>query len=177
MKSMKRFAFALCLGLLAPAPAAADLAVRFVEASPTDLIFVENLEACDLYDFTLVIDLGSSAGGLIFDVSEGGAGASMYQPFEILEGHKGVRQVARVLDGDRVASIRFDYLEAKGRVIFMVDVDDTAPDSAWGQTVIDGTEIAGAAIIVATVGEEPSRSVFLPDGRAVARLRGCGPIS
>ncbi|UUX49508.1 hypothetical protein NUH88_19170 [Nisaea acidiphila] len=165
--------------LLASAPAAAaeDLSVTFTEASPVDLIIVENRSTCDLYDFGLQIDLRSSAAGLVFDISEGGAGASVYQPFELLEGREAVRSFAPVRDGDRVASILFGTLEAGQRVIFTVDVDDTSAESAWGQTVIDGAEIAGATIVITTVGEEPSTAFFLPDGRATAKLRGCGPVS
>ncbi|WP_420405590.1 hypothetical protein [Nisaea sp.] len=170
-------AFGAALILSALPAAAEDLSVSFTEASPVDLIIVENRSECDLYDFGLQIDLRSSAGGLVFDISEGGAGASVYQPFEVLEGRTSVRSFTPVRDGDRVASILFGTLEAGQRVIFTVDVDDTAADSAWGQTVIDGVEIAGAAIVITMVGEAPSTSVFLPDGQATARLRGCGPVS
>lgn len=165
------------LFFLLPSAALADLVVTITESSPTDLITVENRTDCDLYDFGMQIDLRASAGGLIFDISEGGAGASAYQPFEILQGASAVRSYARVTDGDRVAFVEFATLEAGQRVIFMVDMDDTLPDDTFGQTVVDGPEIAGAAIVLTSVGEEPSTAVFLPDGSATARLSGCGPVS
>jgi len=165
------------LMLLAPSTALADLVASFTEASPVDLIVVENRSACDLYDFGLQIDLRGSAGGLVFDITEGGAGASIYQPFEILEGREAVRSFAPVRDGDRVASILFGTLEANRRVIFTVDIDDTAADSSWGQTVIDGPEIAGATLILTMTGEAPKTAVFQPDGKAAARLPDCGPVS
>jgi hypothetical protein len=171
------FFAALFLSAIPEAAASEDLSVSVTESSPVDLIVVENRTGCDLYDFGLQIDLRSSAGGLVFDISEGGAGASVYQPFEILEGREAVRSFSPVRDGDRIASIQFGTLEAGRRVIFMVDVDDTATDGAWGQTVIDGAEIAGTGLVLTMVGETPSTAVFLPDGQATLRIRGCGPVS
>jgi len=162
---------------LLPSAAMADLVVTFIEASPSDLFIVQNRTDCDFYDFGLQIDLRSSAGGLLFDISEGGAGASVYEPFGIAEGRDAVRSFAPVTDGDRVASILFDQLEGRGHVIFTVDVDDTLTEGPYGQTVIDGSEIAGAMLSVTTVGEAPSTAVFLPDGHATVKLRGCGPVS
>ncbi|WP_193182024.1 hypothetical protein [Nisaea sediminum] len=170
-------AFFKAVLLLPPSTVLADLAVSFTESSPVDLIVVENRSDCDLHDFGLQIDLRSSAGGLVFDISEGGAGASVYQPFEILEGREAVRGFSPVRDGDRTASIQFGTLEARRRVIFMVDVDDTLTDGAWSQTVIDGLEIAGTGLILTMVGEAPSTVVFLPDGQATLQIRGCGPVS
>lgn len=162
---------------LLPSAVLAEIVVTIAESSPTDLITIENRTDCDFYDFGMQIDLRNSAGGLIFDISEGGAGASGYQPFEILQGGSAVRNYARVSDGDRVAFIEFATLEAGQRVIFMVDMDDTLPDNAFGQTIVDGAEIAGAVIVLTAVGEEPSTAIFLPDGRATAQIRSCGPVS
>ena len=169
--------FLTALLSLLPSAALADLAVTFIEASPSDLFIVENLNDCEYYDFGMQIDLRSSAGGLLFDISEGGAGASVYEPFGIAEGRDSVRSFAPVTDGDRVASILFDRLEGRGRVIFTVDVDDTLPEGLYGQTVIDSSEIVGAMIVITTVGQDPATAVFLPDGRATAQLQGCGPVS
>lgn len=165
------------LMFLIPSTALADLVVTISEASPTDLITIENQSDCDLYDFNMQLDLRSSAGGLIFDITAGGAGASVYQPFEILEGQSAVRNFARVTDGEQVGFIEFSTLEAGQRVIFMVDMDDTQADSTFGQTVLDGAEIAGAVVVLTTAGEEPFTSVFLPDGSATVKFGGCGPVS
>lgn len=165
------------LMFLIPSTALAELVVTISEASPADLITIENQSDCDLYDFNMRLDLRSSAGGLIFDITEGGAGASVYQPFEILDGQSAVRDYARITDGDQVAFIEFATLEARQRVIFMVDMDDTLADSTFGQTVLDGAEIAGAVVVLTTTGEEPSTAVFLPDASATLKFRGCGPVS
>lgn len=163
---------------LAKAPVqATELSLTFVESAPVDLLIVENQSDCDLHDFKMRIDLAPSAGGLLFDVSEGGAGASAYQPFELLEGHGAVRAFAQVEDGDRQALIEFNHLEARARVIFMIDLDNTLTQSAFGQTIVDAPEIAGATVTIITAGEAPLVSQFHPDGRAETRLGGCGPIS
>jgi hypothetical protein len=175
--SMTTRALLTALLYLLPSAALADLVVTFIEASPSDLFIVENRNDCEYYDFGMQIDLRSSAGGLLFDITEGGAGASVYEPFGIAEGRDAVRSFSPVTDGDRVASILFDRLEGRGRVIFTVDVDDTLPDGPYGQTVVDSSEIAGAMIVITTVGQEPATAVFLSDGRATAQLTGCGPVS
>ncbi|MEO9903870.1 hypothetical protein [Nisaea sp.] len=170
-------ALIIILFILLSSAARADLAVTFVEAAPKDLFIVENRMDCDLYDFGLQIDLRSSAGGLLFDISEGGAGASVYQPFEIAEGHGAIRSFEPVTDGDRVVSILFDRLDGRSRVVFTVDVDDTLPEGPYGQTMIDGLEIAGSKVFMTMVGEPPSMAAFLPSGEATVKHRGCGPVS
>ncbi len=170
-------ALLIVLAIMLPSAARADLAVTFVEAAPKDLFIVENRTDCDLYDFGLQIDLKSSAGGLLFDISEGGAGSSVYQPFEIAEGHGSIRSFEPVSDGDRVVSILFDRLGGRSRVVFTVDVDDTLPEGPYGQTMIDGSEIAGSMLFITTVGEAPSTAAFLPNGEATVKPGGCGPVS
>lgn len=165
------------LAALLPSAALAELSVTFIESAPKDQFIVENRTDCDFYDFGIGIDLRSSAGGLLFDISEGGAGASVYQPFEVAEGRESVRSFAPVTDGDRVVTVIFSQLERQGRVIFTVDVDDTLNDGPFGQTMIDGSEIAGATVTITMVGETPSTTVFLPNGKATSKLRGCGPVS
>ena len=162
---------------LVPSAALADLVVTFIEASPSDMFIVENPNDCEYYDFGMQIDLRSSAGGLLFDIAEGGAGASVYQQFGISEGRDAVRSFAPVTDGDRVASILFNRIEGRGRVVFTVDVDDTLPEGPYGQTVVDSSEIAGAMIVITTIGQDPVTAVFMPDGRATAKVQGCGPVS
>lgn len=175
--TMKRVTSFMALLLALPTTALADLTVSFEEAAPTDFFIVENESDCELRDFVLRIDLNGTAGGLLFDVTAGGAGLSVYQPFQIAEGRESIRSFGEVSDGDRVATIEFARLEGRDRVVFTGDVDDTLANGPMGQTMIDGSEIAGAGISINLPGDPPVTAVFGPNGRAAAKLKGCGPIS
>lgn len=122
-------------------PALAELRVTYVDSYP-DAITIENRSGCDLGPFELTIDLGASPAGLIFDTSGRGAGLAGYAPVQIIDGREQVLGISRVEDGDSMLVVKLDFLGGGGTVTLAVDVDDTSPGSALGQTIIAGSEIA-----------------------------------
>ncbi|WP_227271654.1 aggregation factor core [Roseobacter weihaiensis] len=119
--------------------------MRFDEAAPKDRFTVENAGSCPLGEFTLRIDLGASAAGLIFDVTGQGAGVQVFQPLELVEGQAFLSEVPQVRDGDNVIVLPVMSLSPGGRIVFTVDVDDTAGSRA---TIVSGAEIQDAKIVL-----------------------------
>lgn len=169
--------FLLCIALFLIAfraiPAQADLGVSYLDSSP-DWITIRNLSGCDLGPFELVIDLGRSPAGLIFDTSGEGAGYSAYAPLEIVAGAEHVRGLTTVTDGDSRLMLKMDFFGGGARVTLAVDVDDTSASSALGRTIIDGSEIAGAVVEARLDGSGPVHSgIFGTDGVALVPLEAC----
>lgn len=164
---------ALGLQLLIPSAALADLRVSYVDSSP-DAITIENRSGCDLGPFELVVDLGRSPAGLIFDTSGTGAGYAGFAPLEIVGGAEQVSGISAVTDGDSRLLLEFDFLGGGASVALAVDVDDTSPDSAAGRTIIAGSEIAGAVAEARPTAGGPSYpGVFGTDGVAIVPLEAC----
>jgi len=69
-------------------PALADVTVRFEESAPKDRFTITNDGPCPMGEVAVVIDLGASAAGLIFDVTGTGAGVSVFQPMELVRGQE-----------------------------------------------------------------------------------------
>ena len=169
---LSRVRLALLLTALAP-PALADVTVSYIDSAP-DWITVQNRSGCDLGPFELTIDLGRSPAGLIFDTSGAGAGLSAYAPVEIVGGREQVLGISRVTDGDTKLVLKMDFLGGGGTVTLAVDVDDTSPGSAMGQTIVTGAEIAGAVAEARMAGGgAPQSGTFGPDGVAVVPLEAC----
>lgn len=149
-------------------PAMADISVRFVEGAPKDSFRITNLSPCPTGPLEVTLDLSASAAGLIFDTTGRGAGVQVFQPFELVTGGAQVTGVSEITDGDSVAVLTLSDIPPKGEVAFTIDVDDTLPASANGQTMISGGEIAGAAVSVAA--SEQSRVTGVFDVRGQAKL-------
>ena len=170
---MHALRFALCLPALAAAPALAELHVTYVDSAP-DRLTIENRSGCDLGPFELVIDLGASPAGLIFDTSGAGAGFAGYAPLGIVGGAEQVRGLSAVTDGDSRLVIDLHFLAGNGTVAIAVDVDDTSPASELGRTIIAPSEIAGAMVHARRAPDTPPLSAaFDPDGVAVVPLEAC----
>ena len=164
---------AIILFALVAAPGYADLRVTYVDRSP-DLITIENRSGCDLGSFELTIDLGQSPAGLIFDTTGRGAGLAGYAPLQIVDGGAQVLGLSAVSDGDSMLRLEMDFLRSHGSVTLAVDVDDTSAGSELGQTIIAGSEIAGAVADARfTSGGASHRGVFGPDGVAIVPLEAC----
>ncbi len=133
-------------GFVAPASAAGpDIKILFTEGAPKDSFTITNSSSCDVRIADLTIDLVGSAGNLIFDTDPGGQGLSVYQPFELVAGGEKVSAVTEVTDGGRSVSFSFTGLEPGEYAMFTIDVDDRLADGPMGQTMVAGSEIAGAA--------------------------------
>lgn len=137
---MRMTALAFCL-FAAPA-SAQDLIVQFTDGAPKDSITLVNA-GCALSDAMVVIDLGGSQGGLIFDVTSGGAGVEVFQPVEITSGYGAL---SKVRDGDKRLQILVRSLAAGETFGVTADLDDTASDR---EITVTGSEMAGATVRLA----------------------------
>lgn len=151
------------------APAHAELAVSFVEGAPKDRFVFENASDCALKDAVITVDLAGSSGRLIFDVTEQGAGVSVYQPFEVVAGSASLRETPIVKDGDTELKLSVIELWPGDAIAFTIDVDDTIGQR---ETVVAGAEITGASIVVTTQGQNAS-GVFGPKAAALVALPTC----
>ena len=122
------------------------VSVRFVESAPKDRFVFENRGSCLIGEATVEIDLAETAGKLIFDTTETGAGVEVFQPFEILEGDISLVSGSRVEDGDRMLTVQIFGLEEGGRAGFTIDVDDTLTDSDLGMIRVTESEMSGGRI-------------------------------
>ena len=152
-----------------PMPALSDIVVLFDEGAPKDKFVISNEGACPLADLTLRIDLGSSAAGLILDVTKEGAGVSVYQPLEFVSGKSLLSEVPQVRDGDSIIALPIARLGPEDQIVFTIDVDDTLGVSP---TMISGAEITGARIVVETSGQQKSTD-FGETASARMPMNGC----
>ncbi len=131
--------------LLLATPALADIRVDFDEGAPKDRFTILNTGDCALNGATVTVDLGGSAGKLIFDVTGSGAGIEVFQPFEAVSGADLLTALPAVGDGDTALSLALRSLAPGDRVTFTIDVDDTT--SGYG-IMVSGSEITGASVRV-----------------------------
>lgn len=159
---------ALALVVMASA-ASADLVATFDEGAPKDRFTITNDGACPLPAMTVVLDLASAPAGLIFDVTDSGAGVSVYQPFELVDGAEVMRGLPEVLDGDAAIALDLSGLGTGQSVAFTIDVDDTGGSAP---TIVSGSEIAGASLR-AEIGGRSLTAAFGPDAEARLGMAAC----
>ena len=147
--------------LLASTANAQDLVVQFSDGAPKDSITVTN-SGCPLANAMLVLDLGPSKGGLVFDVADQGAGVKVFQPVEIAYGYAALSPVR---DGDQRLQIFVESLAAGAKLGLTADLDDTL--DVGQQITVSGSEMAGASITLA-LADRVLTSTFGTDG--IARL-------
>lgn len=153
----------------ASASAAADLRVTFIEGAPKDRFVIANGSDCPLDLKSVTIELSGSPHGLIFDVTDTGAGVQVFQPFELVAGEKFVRAVSKIRDGD--TSVRLDVrtLPAREKIAFTIDIDDTVRNQ---ETIVSDSEIAGARVNV-QIGGNNADAAFTADAVAVIPTSAC----
>lgn len=172
-------AIAFFAALAAPAQnAAAEVVVRFTESAPKDRFEIRNAGQCELGPVEISIDLSGSSAGLIFDTTSTGAGVEVFQPFELVMGADRVKAVSDVSDGFTSVTLNLTGLAPGERVGFTIDVDDTLVTSRTGQTMIDGSEIAGASAslrqdISGDASETPLDADFSPNSVATIPYTTC----
>lgn len=140
---MKYLATAL---LLSPTLAVADIDLRFQEGAPKDRFVIEN-NLCSLSNVTLTIDLSTAPAGLIFDVTEQGAGVEVYQPVEL---EQGSAVLTEVTDGSQKLQLMLEEFRLGDELTVSADLDDTMPNSSLGQIRVADSEIAGVTVSVET---------------------------
>lgn len=151
-------------------PASADIKVSFIEGAPKDrFVLVSDSGICADTPIAVTVDLKGSAGALIFDVSETGAGVEVFQPFELVSGGDHVTTAPEVTDGDTRITLELTGLPQGAEVSFTIDVDDTI--GAREITVTDA-EIEGAMLAV-SVGDETSTAIFGGDAEAILPMATC----
>lgn len=164
---MFRIPLATTLVCFAAQTAPADVSLRFVEGAPKDrFVLTTSGAACAATPMDVTIDLDGSAGALVFDVTEAGAGVEVFQPFELVEGADLVTSRTDVKDGDTQVQLGLTGLASSQNVTFTIDVDDTI--NAREITVTD-SEIEGAVLRVTLNGQD-KQAVF--GANAVALISG-----
>ena len=131
------------LGLFAATSLQAGVQIRFIEGAPKDRFVLTNVGACEVDASTLKIDLSQSAGRLIFDVTEKGAGVEVFQPLEFVEGADALRQLPSVVDGQNTIEFEIASLAVGDKLAFTIDVDDTIGQR---EITVTGSEIEGATV-------------------------------
>jgi len=132
----------VCLPVLANA----DINLQFQEGAPKDRFVIEN-NLCSLSEVTFTIDLSTAPAGLIFDVTEQGAGVEVFQPVEL---ESGAAILTEVTDGSQKLQLRMRDFALGDAITVTADLDDTMPNSALGQIRVSDSEIAGVTVMVET---------------------------
>lgn len=147
----------------------ADLRVTFDEGAPKDRFYVENASACAITGSSILIDLSTSAAGLIFDVTDQGAGVEVFQPFELIEGEASLASVPSVTDGEARVTLDVASLASGASIVFSIDVDDTLGQRA---ITVSGSEIEGARVALSHDGHTTD-AAFSSSARALVSVAGC----
>lgn len=144
--------------------------VQFLE-SDGDVFVVANKSEEAWSIVSLVIQLTGSLGYLVFDTADGGEGANMYTPFGAVSGDVGLVAQPDVADGAEALTLRFRDFPPGRTFMFVIDVDDRLENSDFGQAVVSGSEIAGAAaraeLMLPSGASSKAKGVFGPDGKAM----------
>ncbi|WP_170507793.1 aggregation factor core [Ruegeria arenilitoris] len=157
------------LGLFAATSLQAGVQIRFIEGAPKDRFVLTNVGACEVDASTLKIDLSQSAGRLIFDVTEKGAGVEVFQPLEIVEGVDALRQLPLVVDGQNTIELEIAALAAGDKLAFTIDVDDTIGQR---EITVTGSEIEGATVSYADA-VETKTATFSSDAVVNVATKDC----
>ena len=165
--------FACSAGAFLAVPAHADLDIRFVEGAPKDSFEIVNSGGCPTGPVVVVVDLTETAGKLIFDTTETGAGVEVYQPFELVRGQDIVDAATIPTDGARSVTLTFSTIAPKQSAKFTIDVDDTLTFSDLGQIRVSGAEIEGGRVAVSVDGAPERLGFFDGTGRASVPLATC----
>lgn len=162
------FASATSALLLSCAPSLADLRVAFIEGAPKDRFVIENASDC-VVNGTVTIDLGTSAAGLIFDVTSAGAGVEVFQPLEIVSGANALTSIPTVVDGQSRIELSVKDLAPGDTIAFTIDVDDTLGHRA---ITVSGSEIKGATVRYSD-GNTDERGVFSSRAKTSLPVKDC----
>ena len=158
------------VGALTTAIAAlADLQVRFIEGAPKDKFLIQNTGRCAIADSSVLLDLSTTTGKLIFDVTSQGGGVEVFQPFELVEGGDALATLPNVVDGQSEIQLEIANLKPRGTIVFTIDVDDTIGQR---EITVSGAEIQGATVTYAK-SEQKQTAVFTADAVALLVVSDC----
>ncbi len=149
--------------------AKSDLRVRFVEGAPKDKFVIENTGDCAISDSRVLLDLSTSKGKLIFDVTSQGGGVNVFQPFELVEGGDALATLPSVVDGQSEIQLEISNLKPQGTIAFTIDVDDTIGQR---EITVSGAEIQGATVSYVKA-EQKQTAVFTANSDALLVVSDC----
>ncbi len=155
MRLTMTFLLALVLGQPAHAGCVVDIDISFREGAPRDQFVITNDSSADSI-ISIGLDLTASAGGLVFDTAEGGAGVEAFQPFRRESGDAGLAAMPLVADGSTALALQFMKFGPGKSYIFSIDVDDRLTQSDMGQIRVSDQEIDGALAIIGLRGTDGS---------------------
>lgn len=151
------------VALLLSSPSYADVQVQFVEGALKDRFVIENVGSCDLGPAEFTIDFAVSNAGLIFDVTDTGAGVEVFQPFEVTDGAQHLARLPMISDGDQRATLMMKGLAQNEKIAFTIDVDDT---NGTREITVADSEISGTA--VSLVADSTTFSAVMDNGAQVS---------
>ncbi len=160
---------AATLGLFAATSLQAGVQIRFIEGAPKDRFVLTNVGTCEVEASTLNIDLSQSAGRLILDVTEKGAGVEVFQPLEFVEGADALRQFPSVVDGQNTIELEIASLAAGDKLAFTIDVDDTIGQR---EITVAGSELEGATVSYIDA-REVSTAIFTSEALVNVTTKDC----
>lgn len=152
-KTLKTAVYCAASMLIAVGSAQADLVATFDEGAPKDRFTFQNVGNCTIENATLTLDLSGSAAGLIFDVTNSGAGVEVFQPFELVAGEAALQGQPIVRDGDTKIELKLLKLATQQAIAFTIDVDDTM---GGREITVSDSEIKGAKVFLAGTGKSVS---------------------
>ncbi|WP_319545977.1 aggregation factor core [Ruegeria conchae] len=160
---------AATFGLLVASSLQAGVQIRFIEGAPKDRFVLTNVGTCQVEASNVKIDLSQSAGRLIFDVTEKGAGVEVFQPLEFVEGADALRQLPSVMDGQNTIELEIASLAAGDTLAFTIDVDDT---TGQREITVTGSEIEGATVSYSDA-DETRTATFSSDALVHVTTKDC----
>ncbi len=161
---MKLLALVTCL---IGSTAAADINISFRDGAPVDTFRFAPTDSCLTAQMELFIDLSGSTAGLIFDITDAGAGVEVFQPFVPVAGGDTLISASDVGDGDTGLTLLLSELTAP--FAFTIDLDDTIGQR---EITVSGAEIAGASVVM-TMGDATMAGTFDSTGNAVIKTPDC----
>lgn len=176
---MRALAPILLASLALPAPAqdlpvcgpAATIAHR--EGAPVDRVELRNISDGPWRIVTAVVDLGPSAGRLVFDTRPGGAGINTAQPFRPAGGEGVLAEMPEIPDGATVMTLAFSAFAPGAAFRFTIDLDDRL--SGRGGTTIETAEAAGGVFTVTFAHEDGGTETHDGSFDAFGRARAAAP--
>ena len=159
-----RFGLSILMAALTVAPAAADVTVQFVDASPDRISFMLDGD-CETGPATLSLDLTGSRAGLLIDMIGGGS----IRTIEVISGAELVTRAPVAAHGDTAIDLDVMALVPSETVAFTIDLDDTASVRSG---LVRDWEIEGVIASI-TVGASTVSAEMGRNGRAVIPFSAC----
>lgn len=117
--------------------------MQFFEGAPKDQFVITNTGPRAIQAAQVEIDFTNSKAGLIFDVTEAGAGVEVFQPFDVTQGAQVLTELPTISDGDQRVTLNMTGLAPTEFIAFTIDVDDT---SGSREITVTDSEMRGTTL-------------------------------